>query len=279
MEEFQATKRRKPDPERKMTYWEHLEELRQRLLRAIFAVLIFAVVAFFFKGFIFNKLIFAPQSPDFLTNRLLCQLGHAIGSPRLCINSHPLELINIELAGQFRAHLLVSLMIGIAIAFPYLIWQLWLFVKPALKYSEKISIRSVMWAASLLFTVGMVFGYYVIAPLAINFLSNYQISPDLSNRITFQSYLSVLLTLTFSSGLVFELPVLVYFLTKARLISASFLAQQRKLAIVVIFLLAAILTPPDIFSQILLAIPLFLLYELSITIARRVEKKREVEIL
>ena len=276
-EEFQVTKR-DTNPEKRMPFWEHVEELRQRLLRSLFAIMVFAVVAFLFKSFIFDFVIFRPKDPDFITNRLLCQLGHALHSARLCINSHPIELINIDLAGQFKAHLLVSFMIGLALAFPYLIWQLWLFVRPALRYSEKISIRTIMWAASLLFTLGLMFGYYIISPLAINFLSTYQISQDLANRINFQSYLSVLLTLTFSSGLVFELPILVYFLAKTELVTSKMMVSGRKVAIVVIFLIAAILTPPDVFSQILLAIPLLLLYELSISIARRVERKREKEI-
>ncbi len=276
-EEFQVTKR-DTNPEKRMPFWDHVEELRQRLIRSLFAILVFAVVAFFFKHFIFDYLIFRPKDPDFITNRLLCQLGHLVHSSRLCINSKPIELINIDLAGQFKAHLLVSFMVGIALAFPYLIWQLWLFVRPALRLREKISIRKIMVAASLLFTVGLMFGYYIISPLAINFLSTYQISQDLANRINFQSYLSVILTLTFSSGLVFEVPILVYFLAKVDLVTSRMMVQGRKAAIVVIFLVAAILTPPDVFSQILLAIPLIFLYEISISIARRVEKNREKEI-
>ncbi len=277
-EEFGVTKH-DTNPEKRMPYWDHLEELRQRLLWSAFAVLFFAIIAFFFKSLIFDQIIFAPQNPDFLTNRLLCDLGHKLHTDRLCINSHPIDLINIDLAGQFKAHLLVSLLIGVALAFPFLIWQLWLFVKPALKYKEKISIRGTLIAASVLFAIGMLFGYYIISPLAINFLSTYQVSSELANKINFQSYLSTLLTLTFSSGLVFELPILVYFLAKVELINSKFLKQQRKLAIVIVFLIAAILTPPDVFSQFLLAIPLLLLYELSISIAAHVEKKRAKEIL
>ncbi len=277
-EEFGVTKH-DTNPEKRMPYWDHLEELRQRLLWSAFAVLFFAVIAFFFKGLIFDHIIFAPKDPDFITNRLLCDLGHKINVQKLCINSHPIELINIDLAGQFKAHLLVSLLIGVALAFPFLIWQLWLFVKPALRYKEKVSMRGVLVAASVLFGIGMLFGYYIISPLAINFLSTYEVSPQLANRINFQSYLSTLLTLTFSSGLVFELPILVYFLAKVELINSRFLRQQRKVAIVVVFLLAAILTPPDIFSQFLLAIPLLLLYEVSISIARAVEKHRVTEVL
>ncbi len=276
-EQYNVTKRN-TNPEKRMPYWDHLEELRQRLLWSFLAIFIFAFIAFLFKSFIFDQIIFAPKEPDFITNRLLCQLGHKLNSARLCINSKPVQLINIDLAGQFKAHIIVSLIIGVALAFPFLIWQLWLFVKPALRVKEKLSIRLIILAASLLFTIGLLFGYFIISPLAVNFLSNYNISPQLKNQINFQSYLSTLLSLTLASGIIFELPILVYFLAKVELITADFLSQQRKLAIVVILLIAAILTPPDVFSQLLLAMPLWALYEFSISIARIVEKKRIKEL-
>ncbi len=276
-EQYNVTKRN-INPEKKMPYWDHLEELRQRLLWSFLAIFIFAFIAFLFKSFIFDQIIFAPKDPNFITNRLLCQLGHKLNSAKLCINSNPVQLINIDLAGQFKAHIIVSLIIGVALAFPFLIWQLWLFVKPALRVKEKLSIRLIIIAASLLFTIGLLFGYYIISPLAVNFLSNYNISSQLKNQINFQSYLSTLLSLTLASGIIFELPILVYFLAKVELITADFLSQQRKLAIVVIFLIAAILTPPDVFSQFLLAVPLWALYEFSISIARIVERKRIKEL-
>ncbi len=276
-EEYNVTKRN-VNPEKKMPYWDHLEELRVRLIWSFLAIFVFATIAFFFKSFIFDQIIFAPKDPNFITNRLLCQLGHKLHSAKLCINSNPVQLINIDLAGQFKAHIIVSLIIGVALAFPFLIWQLWLFVKPALRVKEKLSIRLIILATSLLFTVGLLFGYFIISPLAVNFLSTYNISSQLKNQINFQSYLSTLLSLTVASGIIFELPILVYFLAKVELITANFLSQQRKLAIVVIFLIAAILTPPDVFSQFLLAIPLWALYEISIWIARIVEKKRIKEL-
>ena len=276
-EEFNVTKR-DINPEKRMPFWDHVEELRYRLLRAFFAIFVFTIILFFFKQIIFDYIIFRPKEPDFITNRLLCQLGQLLNSSVLCINSHPIELINIDLAGQFKAHLLVSFLLGIALAFPYLIWQLWLFVRPALRHTEKLSIRKVMWAASFLFGIGLSFGYFIISPLAINFLSTYSISSDLVNKINFQSYLSTLLILTFSSGLIFEVPILVYFLAKIELITSSMMKKGRKAAIVLIFIISATLTPPDVFSQFLMSIPLIGLYEISISIVQKVEKMRIKEI-
>ncbi len=268
---------RKPDKEKEMSFGEHLNELRGHIIRSIIAVFLIAIIAFLFKDFFFNQVILAPKDAKFITNEWLCRFSRFIGTNTLCINQTPFAIINIDLAGQFKAHIMVSIIVGLMIAFPYLIWELWRFVKPALRNREKINIRGTLFAISLLFAIGVLFGYFMIVPLTINFLSNYQVSSQLLNQINFQSYLSVILTLSFSTGLVFELPVLIFFLSKLGIVTPEFLKKQRKTAIVVAFISAAIITPPDAFSQILVALPLIGLYEMSIGISRRVQKRRIID--
>ncbi len=276
MAEYVNATDKRPDKDREMTFVEHLDELRGHIIRGVLAVIFIAIIAFFFKDFIFDKIILAPKNADFLTNKLLCAFGHILGTNALCINQNSFTIINIDIAGQFKAHLLVSFIIGLMIAFPYLVWELWRFFKPALKIKERVAIGWTLLAISLLFAVGVLFGYYLIVPLTINFLTTYQVSPQLINQISFQSYLSIILTLSFSTGLVFELPVLIYFLTKIGLLYPDWLKKQRKMAIVMAFVVAAIITPPDAFSQILVALPLLLLYELSISVSKRAMKKKVV---
>ena len=271
-EEFNVTKH-DPNKEKIMPVGEHLEELRGHIIRGLMAIIIVGIVIFIFKDFVFNKILFAPKEQWFFSNRVLCNLGKHFNL-NTCINQQKIQLINIDIAGQFASHIKVSFILGLIIAFPYLLWELWRFVKPALHIKTRVSVISTMFFISLLFLIGVLFGYYVITPLTINFLSNYSVSGELTNQIDFQSYISIVLTLAFSTGLVFELPILIYFLTKIGVVNANFLKKQRKIAIVVSFILSAIITPPDAFSQILVAIPLIFLYELSIGIAKRVEKKR-----
>ena len=265
---------RNSNKEKEMSFMEHLDELRGHVIRGIVAVVLVSIVAFLFKDFFFNQVILKPKNADFITNLWLCKFAHFTGVNTLCINQNDFNIINIDLAGQFKAHIMVSIIVGLMVAFPYLIWELWRFVKPAFKNNEKINIRGTLLSISLLFGIGILFGYFMIVPLTINFLSNYQVSSQLVNQINFQSYLSVILTLSFSTGLVFELPVLIYFLSKLGIVTPQLLKKQRKSAIVVAFIVAAIITPPDAFSQILVAIPLILLYEMSIRISRRVQKRR-----
>ena len=269
---------KRPDKEKEMTFVEHLDDLRGHIIRSLIAVFILAIVAFLFKDFIFNNIILHPKDPDFITNKLLCAFSKKISSEALCINQTPFTIINIDMAGQFKAHILVSFIIGVMVAFPYIMWQLWHFLKPALRIREKISIRSTMLAISLLFAIGVLFGYFMIVPLTLNFLNTYQVSSQITNQINFQSYLSVIITLSFSTGLVFELPVLIYFLSKIGIVTPYFLKKQRKKAIVFSFIAAGIITPPDAFSQVLVALPLIGLYEVSIWISSYVSKRRVIEL-
>ncbi len=257
--------------EKDMTFVEHLDELRKRLMKGVIAIVVFAIIAFLFKDFIFDQIILKPKSADFITNRLMCKLGDLINAS-LCINTKNFQIINIQLAGQFKAHLIVSFVLGLMFAFPFLISQIWKFVKPALNIGEIKNINLTLLSVSILFTIGILFGYFLIVPLTINFLSTYQVSEAVLNQISFSSYLSIITGITFATGLVFELPILIFFLAKIGLVTPGLLRKYRKHAIVIFFILAGIITPPDVFSQVLVSIPLYLLYELSIKITVRVVK-------
>lgn len=277
MGETVNTSNKKSHREKEMTFVEHLDELRIRLIRGVLAVFIFAVIAFFFKDFIFDTVILKPKTPEFITNRLMCRLGEMLNS-NLCINTKGFQIINIQLAGQFKAHLLVSFVFGLMFAFPVLINQIWIFVKPALNVKDIKNINLVLFSVSVLFAVGILFSYFIIVPLTINFLSTYQVSTEVLNQISFSSYLSIITGVTLAGGIIFELPVLIYFLAKIGLVTPGLLRKYRKHAIVVFFILSGIITPPDVFSQILVAIPLYILYEISIIITKRVVKNRIVSL-
>ncbi len=256
-----------------MTFLGHLEELRGHLVRGAISVGVFAALAFANKDFLFSKIILAPKETYFFTNKLFCSLADKWSLPALCINSKPVELINIDLAGQFTTHVVVSLMVGFIVASPYIIWEIWRFIKPGLTEKERASSRGAILVISGLFLIGVFFAYFLIAPLAINFLGNYQVSALVENQIALRSFVSTVSMLMLASGLVFELPVFVYFLSKVGVLTPSIMKRQRRLAIVLIFVISAIITPPDVFSQILIAIPLIILYEISIGISARLERK------
>lgn len=248
---------------------EHLEVLRWHMVRSALAVALLVLVAFVHKDFVFNCLILAPKSPDFFTNRLLAQLADWSGLAFFQINGKPFELINITMSGQFLSHLSISLVAGLIAASPYVIWEIWRFIKPALYEREQKLASGAVFFISLLFFIGVLFGYYIMAPLSIHFLSGYTLSIEVLNQIKLSSYISLLCTITLASGLVFELPIAVYFLSKTQLLSPQTMYKYRKHAYVLLLILSAIITPPDVFSQILLCIPLVFLYELGIFIARR----------
>jgi sec-independent protein translocase protein TatC len=270
-----ALKQKKKSDEGEMSFLEHLEELRWHIIRSVLAILVFMIVAFLFKNFIFNTIILAPKKPTFFTNHLLCMLGQAVHIKALCINTKPFNLINIKMSGQLTTHIAVSIVAGIIVAFPYVLWEFWKFFRPALHTNEKQHARGAVLAASLLFFTGVIFGYFALAPLSIHFLTTYEISPDVVNQINIRSYIGTLSSICLATGLVFELPIITFFLTKVGIITPSFLKKYRKHAIIVIFILAAIITPPDVFSQMLVSIPLLALYEVGIVISKRVMKNKE----
>jgi sec-independent protein translocase protein TatC len=260
--------------EKEMSFLQHLEELRWHIIRAILAIVFFMIIAFLFKTILFNKIILGPKSPDFITNRLLCQLGEYLKSTALCINTKPLNLINIKMTGQFTTHVTVAMVAGLILAFPVITWEFWQFFKPALKANEARYAKGAVLAASGLFFVGVLFGYFMLAPLSIHFLSSYEVDPSVVNQINVRSYIGLLTSICLATGLVFELPIIAFFLTKIGILTPEFMRKYRRHSIVVIFIVAALITPPDVFSMTLVAIPLLILYEVSIFISARVIKQK-----
>jgi len=259
--------------ENNMTFLEHLEELRWHLIRAFSAIILIAIAAFIFSDFVFDQIILAPKNPDFLTNKLLCRLGNLVDIPKLCINSEPFQLISIKMAGQFTMHITTSIFAGIIVAFPYVFWEFWRFIKPALYEKETKHTRGAVLFSSLLFLTGVLFGYFVIAPLSVHFLGSYNVSEEVINQINLKSYIGTITSVTLAAGLTFELPILIYFLSKAGIVTPKFLKKYRRHAIIVILILAATITPPDIFSLILVTFPLLILYEAGIVISKKIIKK------
>ena len=280
MAEF-TTSKKKPPPrskEKEMSFWEHLEELRWNLVRSIAAVLILAIVAFLFKDFIFDKIILAPIRQDFLTTQLLCSFAEYVGVSALCLDNSKLNIINISMSGQFLTHMYISIMSGVILAFPYILHEIWSFIKPALKEKEKKYSGGTVFVCSVLFLIGVLFSYFLIVPLTINFLGTYQVSEAVANNVSLSSYISTVVSVSLSVGIVFELPVFVFFFARVGLLTPDFLKKNRKYTLVILLIISAIITPPDIFSQIIVVIPLWGLYELSIVIAKRVYKHKKEEL-
>lgn len=257
-----------------MTFLEHLEELRWHLVRSFVSVFVVALLAFLYKEFLFDTIIFGPSDPHFFTNRVLTMLGNKFGMPSLCINQGAIHFQNILMAGQFTMHLKVSFIAGLVVAFPYIFWEFWMFIKPALYQQEVKHSRGAIFFASILFSVGILFAYYIICPLSVHFLNNYHVSEKVDNILNLGSYISTISSIVLAGGIVFELPILIYFLAKVGLVSAQTLKKYRRHAIVGSLLLAAIITPPDVISQILVCFPLIFLYEGGILIAKNIEGKR-----
>ena len=261
--------------EKQMGFLDHLEELRSRLFKAMFAIFIGSGVLFVKKDWVFDMILFGPRNPDFFSFKMWCKLSELIGAgDKLCVSEIKYELINTSMLGNFTAHIMVSLVGGIIVVFPYVMFQVWGFVKPALKDSERKSIRGLGFASSLLFFAGVAFGYWGIVPLSLQFLGGYEIG-DVAARIAVMSYVKTVAAIALSSGLIFQLPVLVYFLARAGIVTPEILKSYRKHALVGILIVAAIITPPDLTSQILVSIPVLFLYEIGILIARRQEPKRK----
>ena len=256
--------------ETEMSFLDHLEVMRWHLLRSFAAVIILALVAFVFKEIVFDTIILAPKEPGFPTNRWLCQLGEILGLKRICINQDPFGLQTVKMAEQFSMHIIVSLVAGIVIAFPYIFWEFWRFIVPALYEKEKHTASGAVFYTSLLFIMGVAFGYYIIAPLSVNFLGNYKVSESVISAPTLRSYVQTITSVVLAAGIVFQLPILVYFLSKVGLVTPDFLKKYRRHSIILIIALSAIITPPDIFSQVLVALPLMILYEVGIAISRRI---------
>ncbi len=270
--------RQSRNAEAEMSFFDHLEELRWHLIRSLIVVVVLAIVAFSFKGFLFDTVIFGPKNLHFWTYLQLCHLSVLVHQPDLCVKQIHFQMMNTELAGQFSWHFTIAIMAGVVMAFPYLLWELWLFISPALKPKEKRDSKGIIGYGSVLFLLGVLFGYYIIMPLTITFLGSYTVSDEVINQITLDSYFSMLITLSLASGVTFEIPILVFFLSKAGIMTPKIMRSTRRYAIVGILILAAVITPsPDIVSQLIVATPLFILYELSIFVSASVERKKKRE--
>lgn len=257
-----------------MSFLDHLEELRWHLIRSVIAILVLSVAAFVNVDYIFNTIIFGPAKLDFWTFQMLCKVGDLVNSNALCITELDFKIQSRKMTGQFTMHITSSFVIGLIVAFPYVFWEFWRFISPGLYSNERSVSRGAVLAVSTLFMTGVLFGYYIMSPLAVNFLAGYQVSEIVQNEFDITSYVSTLSTLILGSGLLFQLPIVVYFLSKVGIVTPALMKAYRKHAIVVILLLGAIFTPPDPLSQVLIAFPLFGLYQFSILISGWVLKKR-----
>ena len=257
------------------SFGEHLDAFRKHLIRIVLAIFSLSIACFLYKDIIFDKIIFAPKNPDFITYRLLCLLGNKIHMPDLCIQNFNFTLINIEIAGQFTTHIWVSFIAGVVLSFPYIIWELSRFIKPALYENELKYTRFFILFTSILFFIGIAFGYYIISPMAVNFLGTYQVSPQVLNTINLDSYITLVTSSTFLTGVLFELPLFSYILTKIGILTPEFMIKYRKHAIVLIIIIAAIITPStDAVTLLLVSVPLYLLYELSILVSAKITKRK-----
>lgn len=258
-----------------MSFLDHLEELRWHLIRSTLAVVIVGCVAFIMKDFIFDTIIFGPKKMDFPTYRFFCKIATFFGiDSEFCGESLPFTIQNRTMAGQFSAHIWTSIWAGFIVGFPYLLWELWRFISPGLYENERKYSKGFIFAASMLFFMGVLFGYYVVAPLSINFLGTYQVSQEVTNEIDISSFIATVRASVIACGIMFELPIIIFFLTKIGLVTPEILKKYRKIALVVVLILSAVITPPDVASQIVVAIPVLILYQVSIYISKLVIRRQ-----
>jgi sec-independent protein translocase protein TatC len=254
---------------KQMSFLDHLEELRWRLMRSAVAVIIFAIVIWIYQKEIMENVFLIMVDPNFVTFKLLCEYLN------VCIDKIPVNFQSMTLSGQFSYALMMSIMGGAVLAFPYIFYQLWSFVKPGLKFKERKMAKGIVFYVSILFFIGILFGYFVVAPLSVQFFGAFQITDKIRNDFTISSYMSTILSTVFYTGLFFLLPVVTYLLVKIGLFTPEFLVKYRKHAIVVILILAAIITPPDVISQVIVTIPIYLLFEISVLVAKQVAKNQK----
>jgi sec-independent protein translocase protein TatC len=263
------------DEKKEMGFFDHIEALRWHIMRSVGVVILFTIIAFTQKKFMFDYLLFGPTRADFPTNKLFCwiEANYPFFSG-LCIKDAKFTFINTDIVGQFMLHIQMAMYVGGVMAFPYIFFEIWRFVKPALHEREIRNTRGIVFVTSLLFTIGCLFGYFIITPFCVNFLIQYQATAIVQNLIDINSYIGLLITMTIPTGILFELPMLVYLLTKLGFLTPDFMRKGRKLAYVIILIIVAIITPQgDITSLLLISAPIFVLYELSIGVSARVQKQ------
>lgn len=263
--------------EKYLSFWEHLEALRWHTIRSLTAILSATLAAFLSREFVFHTLVLGPSRPDFWTYRLFFRLSEWLDAPALCIHQPPLVLQSRQLAGQLTMHVHVALVIGLVGAFPYVLWELWRFIKPSIPLNRQEITKASIFMINLLFILGAFFGYYIITPLTIQFLANYQLDPSIINRFDLISYVSTITNVTLACAFVFQLPLVMYLLARIGIVTAHNMRTYRRHTSVAILILAAIITPPDVMSQLLIAVPLLLLYECSILIAQFVGNRNYTE--
>ncbi len=271
---------KKIEEKKEMSFLDHVEILRWHLVRSTAAIFLFAIGAFIMKDFIFNKILFAPKDAQFITYRFFCNVSKIFGTDGLCIEDIPFTFQSLAMAEQFSVHIWTSITVGFILSFPFIVWEFWKFISPGLYEKERKGAVIFIIISSFLFFVGVLFGYYVVTPLSVNFLGNYSVSEVVERNITLGSYISLVRSSSLASGIIFELPIVMFFLTKMGLVTPEFLKKYRKHALVVVLILAAIITPPDIISQVIVGIPIMILYEVSIFISKMVikrERKKEQE--
>ena len=260
--------------QQELSFLDHLEVLRWHLIRSVIAVMLGMVVAFIYPEILFDEIIFAAKDPHFPTYKPLCWISETLGlGDVFCIMEMTFTLMTINMSGQFSTHIVSSLVAGFIVAFPYVFWEIWRFIRPALHKGEQKHARGVVFYTSFLFIIGVLFGYYMVAPLSVQFLGNYQVSAEVANQINLNSFISTVTTVCLANGIIFQLPVVVYFLSKLGIVTPNILRTYRKHALVLVLIVSAIITPPDIMSQIMVSFPLLILYEISIKISARIQEK------
>lgn len=262
--------------EKEMTFLEHLEELRWHIIRSLIAVAVVAVVVFMSKDLV-TGLIFAPTKAEFITYDVLCNIVTSVYEEGKCMTPPPMQFITPKFGEKFITFLKISIVLGIVVSFPYIFWEFWRFIKPGLYDNERKAARGVVFICSFLFLTGVFFGYFVISPFAVTFLAGFEIQEIQDATPSFASYVSYLTMFTVPIGIVFELPIVVYFLSKVGLVTPEFMKKYRRHAFVLILVAAAAITPPDVITQFLIGVPLYILYEISIIISRRVVAKQAKE--
>ena len=267
-------KKEKKNPD-EMSFLDHLEELRWHLIRSTIAIVSIAIIAFVFKGFLFDVIIFGPSYPDFISYDILCKISQVFGMEKGCITEGDMEFVlqSRKVSGQFSVAIWTSITAGFVLGFPYLLYEFWRFISPGLYSNERKSSKGFIAIASFLFFLGVLFGYFVIVPLSINFLSNFSISKTVENQFDIESFISIVRSSVLAGGIIFELPIIIFFLSKIGLVTPAFMRKNRKFALVIVLIISAVITPPDIATQVIVSIPILILYEVSIYISRMVEKR------
>lgn len=254
--------------EQDMSFLDHLEELRWRIVRSVIAILIFAVGMWFVKEWVITNIFISVTKPTFISFQYMCEYLN------ICIGEIPIQFQSNKVGSQFSYALLMSFVGGFILAFPYVFYQLWSFVKPGLRHNEKSAVRGITFFVTILFFIGVVFGYLVVAPLCIQFFGYFSLSEEFQNIWMIGSFMSLIISSVIFTGLLFLLPVIVYILTKIGILTPAYLRKYRKHSIVGVLILSALITPPDFISQVIVSVPIIILYEIGILVSARVERKR-----